>query len=89
MSISPRLPSTTPPYLGVEKRRLNENAGDTVRVDVGCRATVLKVSIALGADVAGNTDRGTTVRDTSRELGDRGSLVTPGQALIIVLSIAT
>lgn len=69
------------------KASLHNDTRNLVRVGVGRRATVLEVTVALGAAFPRNTDRGTAVRDAVCERVDRAGLVTAGKTLIIALTI--
>lgn len=73
--------------LQLAKDGRHENLGDTIRIGVGCRTTVLKVAASLGGSLAGNTYRSTTVGHTIRELVDRARLVAASEALVIVLAV--
>jgi len=66
---------------------LADDASDQVRVDVGSRTSVLEVALALLSDRAGDTDRATSVSNTIRKVGGRGSLVATSQTEIIVLTV--
>lgn len=43
---------------------LHEDTSDLVRVGVGRGAAILKVTVTLSGGLSGDTNRGTTVRDT-------------------------
>ena len=58
-----------------------------VRTNVGSRATILEVPVALGTNMSGNTNRSTTVGDTTREGTDVASLVSSSQSEIVVLAV--
>jgi len=74
-------------YLSSKQGSLNDDGGDTVRVNIGSRAPVLKVSKALGSDMSRDTDTGATVGNTRAELGDVGGLVLASQPQVVVLSV--
>lgn len=71
----------------VEEGGLDKNGSDSVRVNVGSRSSVLEVTVALGSDMSGNSDGGSSVGDTSRERGHRGGLVFTGKTLVVVLTV--
>lgn len=55
--------------------------------DVGGRSPVLEVAVTLSSDMARNTDRGTTVGDTTAELANVASLMATGETHVIVFTI--
>lgn len=55
--------------------------------DVGGGTPVLEITVSLGSNMPGNTDRSTTVGDTRRERSDVASLMTASQTKLIVLSV--
>lgn len=67
--------------------RLHHNTGDLIRVSVRRRATILKVTIALVAALARDTDGAATVGNTVGELVDAAGLVTAGQTHGVVLAV--
>jgi hypothetical protein len=68
-------------------QRLHNDVGDAVGVGVGGRATVLKVTAALGGSLAGDADRSTTVGNTVGELVDGTSLVATSETLLVALTV--
>lgn len=64
----------------VEHRRPHDGLGDRVGVTVGCRPPILKVAIAVLADLARDADAGTSVGHTGREFKDVGRLVVAGES---------
>jgi hypothetical protein len=71
----------------VEEGGLDDNAGDTVRVDVGSGTSILQVAIALSRDMTRNTNGGATVSDTRGEVADVSGLMTTSETKIVVLSV--
>jgi len=63
----------------VEHRCPHDGLGDRVGVTVGCRPPILKVAVAILADLARDADAGTSVGHASRELKDVGRLVVAGE----------
>lgn len=55
--------------------------------DVGSRSPVFQVAVALSSDVTRNTDRGTTVGNTTAELANVASLMSTGETHVIVFTI--
>jgi len=75
------------PYLLIETGGLDNDRRDTIRVNVGSRASVFQVAVALCSDMPGNANGSTTVCDTRAEIVDVASLVTTSQPQIIVLAV--
>ena len=73
--------------LDVEDGCLYDGSGDTVRVDVGGRATVLEVAEALCGNVTRDADGSTTVGNTGAELGDACGFVLASKAELVVLTV--
>lgn len=73
--------------LGRAEDGLHDNAGDLVGVGVGGGPPVLEVTALLHGTLARNTDGGTAVGDTIRELLDAASLVTASETLLVALTV--
>lgn len=78
--------SSVPLVVGQEGR-LDNDSGYAVRINVGSRASVFEVTLALLSDVAGNTDGSTAVSNTVVESTDVASFVLASQTLVVVLAI--
>lgn len=74
-------------YLQLAEDGGHHDLGDTVRVGVGGRATVLEVAVALGGALAGNADGGAAVGDAVAELVDGAGLVATGQTELVALAV--
>src|SRR5262249_27330469 len=61
---------------------VDDQPRDDVRVDVGVRAAVLDVALAVLLHLPRDTDRGTAVGDAVGVLVPRGGLVQTGQAVV-------
>ena len=73
--------------LDLAEHGLCDDTGDLVWVAVGSGAAVLKVTLVLRRDGAGDTDGGATVSNAPGELVVAGSLVPAGHAQLVVLAI--
>lgn len=69
------------------ENRLHHDARNLVRVAIRGRSSVLEVTVALRRAVTGNTDRGTTVRDTVAERIDSTGLVSTGKTQVVALTV--
>lgn len=69
------------------ERGLDEQAGDGVGVHVGCRAAILKVSIALELHGQWDADGRATVGGTRAEGVDVAGLVLASQTLLVAGAI--
>jgi hypothetical protein len=58
-----------------------------VRIRVGRGSAVLEVTVALGTNLPGDTDRGTTSSDAPGELVDGTSLVPASETLFVLLAV--
>jgi len=64
------------------------NAGGySVGIDVGSWATVLHVTLSILCSLGGDTDRSTTISNTSAELSDGSSLVMASETEDVVLTV--
>jgi len=66
---------------------LDHGRADPVRVNVGSGTTIFQVSLALDVDRSGNSDRGTSIRNTGGKRRGGSSLVLSGKTLVVVLSV--
>jgi hypothetical protein len=66
---------------------LHQDTGDLVRISVGSRSSILKVSVTLVCALSGDTDGAATVGDTIGEGIDAASLVTAGKTESVVLTV--
>lgn len=71
----------------LEKGRVDNDAGDLVRVNVGSGPPVLKVTEALVGDVSRDSNAGASVGNTPRELADVAGLVLARESLVVVFSV--
>lgn len=70
-----------------QRQKLRVPFYNGIRTNVGSRATVLEVAVALSCDVARDTDRGTAVGDTRGESADVARLVPTGQPHLVVFTV--
>jgi hypothetical protein len=77
------------PFVGLKAttHSLNDDTGNLVGISVGRGATVLKVTLAVLGDLAGDTDGATTVGNTVRELVDVTGLVATSETLLVALTV--
>jgi len=70
-----------------EKGGFDDDAGDTIWIDVRCRTPVFQVAKALRSNVTRDTNTCSTVSDTGAELGNVAGLVSAGKSEIVVLPV--
>ena len=76
-----------PIHLDATTHSLNDDTSDLVGISVGSGATILKVTLAVLGDLAGDTDGATTVGNTVRELVDAAGLVATGKTLLVTFTV--
>jgi len=73
--------------LSVENGGLNNDAGHTIRIDVGSGAPVLQVTVTLSSNVTGDPNGSTTVSNARAEGSDVTGLVATSETHVIVISV--
>jgi len=70
--------------VGAEDGRADDHLGDTIRITIGRRTTILQVSTTILTYLARNADRRSTVCNSSREVVNAAGLVMACQATLVV-----
>ena len=72
--------------LFIQAASLDKNVTDLVGIAVGRRSTILKVATLILSNISWNSDRTTSVGNTSREVVNRRSFMHASQTSFIILS---